>query len=480
MKFRRIPRSLSRFVPAVSFAACLAATTPGCENTTPPTGPDYDAIESIVFSEHVAPLLTGHCATSGCHSSGDRAAGLSLASWEEITAGSDRGECILPFRPERSLLTLLFDGTSLRRSHPPVSHPPSAEATAFLKRWIAGGARNDAGTVPFEGSAKKVYVPNQGEDNVSVIDAEALVVTKIVPVGTSAVVEGPHFVAADADYWYVSLINAGEVWKFDARADTLVARARVSGAPALLALTPDGKKLYVSQFTTVFSTKLSVVNTVTMTVAREIPLLSMPHGLRMNRAGTIIYAASMMSDAVSAIDVAADTVLAHILLAHDVNPTGSPKYMPMEVAVSPNDSLVAVACSETREVRIIDAAALAVVDSFGVGDQPWHLQFTPDGAFCLVTNRREHSVSAIHLPMRHVMKEYRNPADPAIFNYPHGLDISSDGRHTFVSNENTGHAFIPRYNLQYVGNVVVIDNVLAEVVKVLEVGRMPTGLGVTP
>lgn len=468
-------QSLRIMVAVLAVIACC-----GCGGDDPVAPPDYGSITTIVYSEHVQPILDRSCATSGCHSAADRAAGLSLATYAGVTAGSGYGEVLIAGRPERSLLTVLFDGTTLRKAHPAVGRVPSAEEVAFLKRWIDEGARDDAGAMPFAGATKKVYVPNQGEDNVSVIDIEHLVVSRVIDVGTSLTVEGPHFTTSDGRFWYVSLINAGEVWKFDAGADTLLARGTVPGAPALLALTPDGKKLYVSQFTTVFTNKLSVVNTSTMTLEKQITVWSMPHGLRMNHAGTRLYVANMMSDNVSVIDVATDSVIATIPLAWDANPFGPPKYMPMEVAVSPDDQLVAVACSETREVRMIDAAAGAVADSFAVGDQPWHLQFTRDGTFCYVTNRRGHSVSAIHLPMHHVMKTYSTPGTPALFDYPHGCDISSDGQYTFVSNENVGQRFIPRYTTDNVGNVVVIDNVLADIVKVLEVGRMPTGLSVSP
>ena len=452
----------------------------GCSSDEPPVDTDYGAITTIVYSEHVQPLLDAKCATAGCHSAPDRAAGLSLASWEDVISGSEHGECLIPRRANRSLLVQLFDGTPLRKAHPAIPRPLTGAEVGFLRRWVGEGARNDAGAVPFEDAVRKVYVPNQGEDNVSILDMDRLVVMKLVDVGTSPLVEGPHFVTADANYWYVSLINAGQVWKFDAHADTVVGKVTIPGAPALLALTPDGGKLYVSQFTTVTTNKLSVVNTATMTLVKEIPTGSMPHGLRMNHAGTRVYAANMMSDNVSVIDVAADTVIETVPLAWDANPTGMPKYMPMEVAVSHDDALVAVACSETKEVRMIRTSDNSLADSIVVGDQPWHLQFTPDDLFCLVTNRRDHTVSAIHLPMRHVMKLYESPGEPRIFNYPHGCDISADGRFTFVSSENTGHVFVPRYNLSYVGNVVVIDNVLAEIVKVLDVGKMPTGLSVSP
>ena len=184
-----------------------------------------------------------------------------------------------------------------------------------------------------------------------------------------------------------------------------------------------------------------------------------------------------MSDNISVIDVATDSVVATVPLTEGGNPFAPPKYMPMEIAVSPNDSIVLVTCSETREVRMFDARTNTLVDSFAVGDQPWHLQFTPDGFFCYVSNRRGNSVSVIHIPMRHVMETITSPS-PAYFDYPHGCDVSKGGGYVFISNENAFRHFIPRYTLDNVGNVCVIDSKLNLVVKVLEVGKMPTGLSV--
>lgn len=456
-------------------------TNLSCRNNETPIAPIvYENITSIVFSQHVQPLLSERCATSGCHSSAEKAAGLSLASWNEILRGSSFGEVVIPNNTSRSLLTLLFDGTQLRKQHPALPKALSLSELNFLKRWIVEGAKNDGGEVPFEHATKKIYVPNQGEDNVAVIDEENLVVYKYVDVGTSRAVEGPHFITADEQFWYVSLIGAGEVWKFDAHTDTLIAKATIPGAPALLALTPDGSKLYVSQFTTSNTNKVFVVNTSTMTMIKPISVWSMPHGIRMNHSGTKVYVANMMSDNISVINVERDSIVATILLAEDANPFGPPKYMPMEIAVSPDDALVAVACSETGEVRIIDATRDSVIQSISVGDEPWHLQFTPNGNYCYVTNRRSHSVSAIHIPMRHVMETISTPVPPRYFDYPHGCDVSTDGRYTFISNENTGHQYVPRYNTDFIGNVCIIDNILNQVIKVLEVGKMPTGLSVKP
>ncbi len=458
--------------------AALFAVVVSCKKDESPVTPpvDYGSITTIVYSQHVQPILTRSCATVGCHSETSPAAGLSVTSWSNLMKGSRNREAVIPFLPERSLLVTLFDGTPLRKVHPsPGAYPLSGDEVSFLRRWIQEGARNDEGSVRQASPLRRLYVPNQAEDNVAIIDLDDLVVQKFVSVGKSPANDAPHYIAANRDFWYVSLIGVGQVWKFDARADTLVGFASIPGSPALLELTPDGSKLYVSQFTTSSQNKVYVINTASMSVTKTITVWTMPHGIRMNRAGTRLYVGNMMSDNFSVIDVATDSVLATVPLAYDTNPFAPPRYMPMEIAVSPNDSLVMVTCSEKREVRMFHAYSFALLDSFQVGDQPWHLQFTPGGEYCYVSNRRGHTVSAIHIPMRHVMTTY---SSPSTFSHPHGCDISQDGRYVFISNENVNHTYVPAYTLESVGNVVIIDHVTSQIIKVLDVGRMPTGLSI--
>ena len=458
----------------------LGVFVQGCTTKESPvsTAPiDYGSITTIRYAEHVQPLLSASCALSGCHDAATKAAGLSLMSWSDLIKGSRFGEVVIPFQAQHSLLSMLFDGTALRKAHPALGGVGlSNDQVTFLKRWINGGAKDDGGNVPYAHSINKVYCPNQSDDNVAIIDADNQVVIKYVNVGNSPANDAPHFIVANQHYWYVSLIGGGQVWQFDAHADTLVKTVIVPGSPALLSLTPDGEKLYVSQFTSSTTNRVVVLNTATMTVVNSIPVWIMPHGMRMNTAGTRLYVANMMSDNISVIDVASDSVVETVPVAYDARPFGPTKYMPMEIAVSPNDSLFMVTCSEWHEVRMFVAATNSLIDSFQVNDQPWHLQFTPDGEFCYVSNRRGNSVSVIHVPMRHVMSTIMSPS---AFAYPHGIDLSTDGRYVFVSSENVSHRYVPRYNMEFVGNICVIDHLTDQVVKVIEVGEMPTGLSVS-
>ncbi|MBM4165315.1 MAG: hypothetical protein FJ218_00055 [Ignavibacteria bacterium] len=462
----------------ILFIVFLTITIPSCKkddnNITPPI--DYGNIDTIKYTKHVQALFNDKCATSGCHSSATKSAGLSLASWSGVVHGSSIGEVVIPFRADKSLLTYLFDGTSLRKNHRAVEKKLTTAEINFLKRWINEGASNDANEIPFTNSTNKLYVPNQGEDNVAVIDLDSMRVIRYVNVGELPTNEGPHFVTARSDFWYVSLIGAKQVWKFDTHNDTLVVgKANVPGSPALLTLTPDGSKLYVSQFMTSAINKVYVINTSTMTVVDTLTVGKMPHGIRINHSGTRLYCANMMSDNVTVVDVATNEVLEHIPLAWDANPV-QPNYLPIEIAISPDDNFFAVSCSKDtkNEVRIFNTSAHALVDSFHVGVQPWHLQYLRDGSSIVVTNRVGNSVSQIHIAARHV----NTILSASNFDYPHGCVISPNGGYTIVSNENAYHRYLPRYLSEYVGNVCIIDNALAQVVKVIEVGKIPTGISV--
>ena len=72
--------------------------------TEPPPPVDYDAIDPVVFSQHIQPVFTASCNTAACHNDVDRAAGLRLTSYDATAQGSTFAPQVLPFHPERSHL----------------------------------------------------------------------------------------------------------------------------------------------------------------------------------------------------------------------------------------------------------------------------------------------------------------------------------------------------------------------------------------
>jgi hypothetical protein len=135
--------SLSAAIGKLTFVVLFAVSLSGCKEDAPVSSPvDYNNIANIVYSGHIQPLLSSTCATSGCHDAATRVAGLALVSWNEIFKGSRYGEVIIPFQAQRSLLTMLFDGTSLRKPHPALGgRTLTNDELLFIKRWINEGSQ---------------------------------------------------------------------------------------------------------------------------------------------------------------------------------------------------------------------------------------------------------------------------------------------------------------------------------------------------
>ena len=85
-------------------------------------------------------------------------------------------------------------------SNQPASALTEAEV-ATLKSWIDQGAKGPEGLAPFSGNREFVYVTNQGEATINVIDVEANVVARRVDLTKMGFDKGakPHHVAVEPD-----------------------------------------------------------------------------------------------------------------------------------------------------------------------------------------------------------------------------------------------------------------------------------------
>ena len=176
--------------------------------------------------------------------------------------------------------------------------------------------QSPATPTPVSGAAPTywLYVANESSDQVSRIAftpgvgarKEGNVSVGIMP----ADIDGPHglTVSPDGRAWYVSVAHGtpyGRVWKYIAGADTMAGRVELGFFPASMATTPDGQFLWVVNFNLhgdPVPSSVSVVYTPTMTeIARPVTCV-MPHGSRINAAGTKHYSACMHSEQLVEID----------------------------------------------------------------------------------------------------------------------------------------------------------------------------------
>lgn len=116
-------------------AGTLAASIGACNVEQP-----------VSFSQDVRPILDANCLA--CHQAGGQgyeASGLSMASYEDLMAGTEAGPMVIAGDVEGSNLLVLMEG----RADPSISMPHGSlkpvpsEEIEVIRAWIAQGANNN-------------------------------------------------------------------------------------------------------------------------------------------------------------------------------------------------------------------------------------------------------------------------------------------------------------------------------------------------
>lgn len=210
------------------------------------------------YPEEVAEILVASCATVGCHddNSYDKEGRLSLTSWESAFRGSRAGAAIVPYRLDQSYLSFFintYDDLGIVQTPTmPLNNPPlSREDVTTIQSWIANGAPSEDGTIMFSDNPNraKIYVANQGCDQLAVLDRDTRVVMRYVDMGMDPfLVESPHYLklSPDGNYLYaVFLTGNNYIERYDTRTDEFAGRAEIGpGSWNTFAMSPDGKYAY--------------------------------------------------------------------------------------------------------------------------------------------------------------------------------------------------------------------------------------------
>ena len=469
------------------FVICLSFLGSGLAfggREAPRTAPVHDARLLVPYGE-VQRLLDGKC--TSCHTGADAAQGLRLDSWQALIAGSDHGEAVIPFDAARSLLVELT--TKL------VGGPHPAEAggktlneadVALLSEWIDEGAPSETGEVPFADAQHLLYAANQSVAIVSVIDMETNQVIRTVDLQELGLQKNawPHHIVVEPDgsYWYVSLIAANQILKFD-RNNNLVQRIDFV-RPGLLALDPDGENLYAARSMAAVSPpqEIGVIRRSDMTFEEVGIFLPRPHALAVRPGEGTVYTGSLAVNQIASFYPEDEAVELYEL-------AGDRPHTFIGFAVSPDGRWMVGTTELTGSAFVFDldqAPNMTPVDTIAVNAAPWHPVFTPDGRWVYVGNNWDNTVNVIDMETRTLAKVIEGNG----LAQPHGAAISSDGRFAYVSSRNLempeghskyGHMYTPRYDLgdnARAGTVVVIDTESQEIVKIIEIEGYGAGLGV--
>jgi YVTN family beta-propeller protein len=226
---------------------------------------------------------------------------------------------------------------------------------------------------------KRAYVANNGTDDVAVVDTATNQVVGRIGVG-----DGPREVAISPDgaTAYVTDNVGSTVSAIDTRANQVVGPAIPrSISPFGIAIAPDGSALYVSS-----DAGVSVIGSQTRQEVVSIMGGSSPTGIAITPDGRTAYLANFISADVFAIDTRTNQVV------------GSP--IPIDrgaefLAIAPSGRAVYTSNRESNSVSAIDIPTGRPIASIPVGTGPSGIAVDPNGRTVYVANRESSSVSAI-------------------------------------------------------------------------------------
>jgi YVTN family beta-propeller protein/VCBS repeat-containing protein len=263
-------------------------------------------------------------------------------------------------------------------------------------------------------SGDRIYVANQYDKTVSVIDATNGTVVATIPVGGSA---SALAVTPDGSRAYVTIKGSNRVAVINTATNTVTKTINVGPGPTAIAISPDGSRAYVSNTS---GSTVSVINTTTNTAIARITVGSQPGGLTVSPDGSRVYVTSRLSDRISVINTATNTVVANIAVGDS----------PRDVAVTADGSRAYVA-NYDGTVSVIDTATNTAVGEIAVGNEATSVAVNSDGSLAFVANGDD-TVSVIDTETNTVIQTLAG-IDPTPEVGAHDIVVSPDGSTVYVT-----------------------------------------------
>ena len=345
------------------------------------------------YPDEVDAIITKKCATSGCHNTVSHAlaANLDLSTHAKMFNGNGIGAVVIPYRPDLSAL-LYFINTDtnagiVQQPTMPVNDAPlSSSEYLIIKNWIAKGAPDKTGVVPFSGDLlrKKFYVINQSCDLLSVFDANSQLLMRYYTIGTnSALQETPQDICftPDGKYYLIDFANQDFVQMYDAATDSMVATittgSGTSGLWGKMVVSSDSRHAYVPELVT---GRIAIIDLLSKTSSITSPTLFNLFSIAINATNDTLYAGQNPGNYLAKIPVnnpSAFTI--HNLRLEPSNLDMS------DIVFTPDHSRYFISCAHANRVMVYDAVTDSLVDTFHVALNPQQLAFSTVAPYLFVT-----------------------------------------------------------------------------------------------
>ena len=323
-----------------------------------------------------------------------------------------------------------------------------------------------------------LYVCVQDDAKVAVVDIAARAVVRTIDLtrqGFPATAK-PHYIVVEpgGSHWYVSLIGANRVVKFDAQ-DRVVGHFEME-TPGMLALVGSTHLLISRSMSAVNPPKrVAIIDRRTMTGEEVEVLFPRPHPVAVARG--LGYTGSLGENRIASIGLEDQRV--------QIIDVAGPTHSLVQFAVSPDEKTLVATAEVSGQVLVFDLAEPAkpkLTKSIGVGKMAFDPTFTPDGRFVYVPVKSSNEIVALETKGWEIVRRIKDAA----LQQPHQIVFSADGTTAFVSNNNkmdhmadpahAGHT-MPGAAAGDNASLAIIDVASGRVVKAIELGKNLTGMG---
>ena len=326
-------------------------------------------------------------------------------------------------------------------------------------------------------SQEFVYVCNQNSASITVINVETLEIEETIDLqelGFSSNAK-PHHAAVEPDgsFWYVTLIGENRVLKFN-NENELIAQAEME-VPGLISLHQTEDVMYVGRSMSAVNppSSFGVISRTDMNLYDEVDLLfTRPHAIASLSDDEHVFVASLSSNQILTMNTESGD-------AESISMDGM-NHMFINFAISPDESKMVGTTQMTGKMMVFDISDpldLELTSTLDVNAQPWHPVYSNDGKYVYFGNKQANTITVINMKSQTI----ETVIEDSELAQPHGAVLSSDNRYLFVTNNNMKmsdmHAGHSNMDMMKKGSVAVIDTETFEIVKMIEVGMNPTGIG---
>jgi len=318
---------------------------------------------------------------------------------------------------------------------------------AFMLGVISCGR----GENPASEEAGTVYVVNEGDNTVSVIDGIRRSVIATIPVGKS-----PHYIVLDpsSKYAYVTNGESNSVSVLDTATNRVVSTIEGVGRdPQQIVIHPTGKFAYVPSYDTA---NVHVIDLAGTRVTATIPVGENPQSIAISPDGERVYLINLHNPQAMVIDTVTNRVI-------DKFTTGEGG---CGIAISPDSQRLYFGGHGTgmwmgkgemnRDVRVIDAKTFAQLFQIRCGIMPIAVKFSRDGKQAYVVS---HGSGELHI----IDTATNKATSVKVGRDCRGVADSKDGKWAYVSNRGDD-------------TVSIVDVAAKKAVATIRVGKSPVGI----